>query len=93
MTGTASNIVALFESALIRAAGGAQNINTIINTLRGSAGKDVLPYKEQLGRIFGAERKVARPTVMTVFGTFLAHGILRGLPVTNYGEPQWSTSL
>ncbi|KZV69006.1 hypothetical protein PENSPDRAFT_753666 [Peniophora sp. CONT] len=90
---TAHHIIDLFESEPIRAAGGAHGIETIINTLRGSAGKDVLPDKEKLGPVVGKARNVAYKTVEAVFGMLLAHGVLRGVPVAKVGSPHWGTNL
>lgn len=93
VTATARHIVELFNSEPVREAGGAQNIKEIINPLCGSAGRQVLPYKERLGNLYGADKKVPRKTVNAVFGTSLAHGVLRGLPVAQHGKLEWRTAL
>ena len=93
VTATAGYIVDLFRSDPIREAGGAQNMEKIVNTLRGSQGEEVLPSKLQLGHIFGATRKVSKETVKTVFGLLLAHGVIRGIPIVVRGAQQWTQAL
>lgn len=51
------------------------------------------PEKDKLGQLFGADGRVAKETVAAVFGTLLVRGILRGIPMANNGEAQWSTTL
>ena len=63
VTATACYIVDLVRSHPIQEAGGAQNMEKIVNTLLGSQGEDVLPSKLQLGHRFGAACKVPQTTI------------------------------
>ncbi|VDB94588.1 unnamed protein product [Peniophora sp. CBMAI 1063] len=93
VTGVARSLLNLFSSQAIRDSG-AHKYEHIINTIRGSNGKQTLPGARRLPG-FGAAKKVPLHIVQAVMNALLARGVLRAVSVTSdrAGNPQWSTRL
>lgn len=93
VTEVAHDFVRMFESQPLRKSG-ARGITTIVNTIRGSTRKDVLPCAAALGH-FGAASNTSQDKVEAVLSVLLAHDVLRGVPSSKQGGPlnDWSQSL